>query len=167
MPTPVTMEILEQSEIFGSLKFVSSSAVGPQITVTFTRVMISPSKALSLIGESWAAIELEGEVLAVDGSFGQVLHPDSGLTSPDIDALSIGAGIVYWKGETDDDYVDMGEAPKLDFTPQVKRLDYFSSRVGVRTKIKSVVTEKSGKLEVILNELTARNLALALMAVID
>lgn len=161
------MEILEQSEIFGSLKFEGANDVGPQLTMTLSKVMFTPSKALNMIGDDWGQLELEGEVLVVDGSFGQLVHPDDSLTSPDIEAHYIGKGVVSWKGVDDTDYRDVGNVPVFEFTPDVKRLDHFSSRLGVKSKDKSVVIEKSAKLRLVMDEWTAKNMQLALMAVND
>lgn len=57
---------------------------------------------------------------------------------------------------------DIGNAPEVELTPNVERLDHFSSRTGTRSKDRSVIVEKSGTLRVVLDEITPENLALHL-----
>lgn len=167
MATPITMEILEKSELFGSLKFVGSNAVGPQITMVLTRVMISPSAVLEMIGDQYGNLTLDGEVLVVNGSFGQVTHPDSGIVAPDVESYYVGKGIVSWQADGDTEYRDLGDVPSFKFTPTVKRLDHYSSRLGVKSKDRSVVLEKSAVVSITMDEWNAANMALVLMAVND
>ncbi len=58
---------------------------------------------------------------------------------------------------------DLGNVPEFEFTPEIDRLEHFSSRSGIKTKDKDVVLEKSGTLRIVMEELTADNLALSLM----
>lgn len=85
------------------------------------------------------------------------------LSSPNVGNYYIGKGICSIKllGETD--FVDCGNVPTFEFLAKVTQLDHFSSRRGVKTKDYSAVTELSGTLTMILEELTARNLGFALM----
>jgi hypothetical protein len=85
------------------------------------------------------------------------------LTSPNVDNYTVGKGIVSIKGAADAVYVDIGNVPEFELTPNVTKLDHFSSRAGIRSKDKSVVTEKSATLRMIMEEFTARNLELALL----
>ncbi len=62
---------------------------------------------------------------------------------------------------------DLGNVPEFEFTPEIERLDHFSSRSGIKTKDKSVVLEKSGTLRIVMDELTAENLALSLMGAVS
>lgn len=62
---------------------------------------------------------------------------------------------------------DLGNVPEFEFTPEIERLDHFSSRTGIRSKDKSVVLEKGGTLRIVMEELTADNLALALMGAVS
>lgn len=57
---------------------------------------------------------------------------------------------------------DLGNAPEVELTPEVEKLDHFSSRAGVRKKDRSVPLEQTLRLRVVLDEITAENLALAL-----
>lgn len=62
-PTPDSIEIFSSPVIYGSVKFVGTNIIGPVYTVTFPLVKLSPSKALSLIGNTWGTVDLEGDVL--------------------------------------------------------------------------------------------------------
>jgi hypothetical protein len=62
-PTPDTIEIFSSPIIYGAVKFTGTNIIGPIYTITFPLVKLSPSKALSLIGNSWGTIDLEGDVL--------------------------------------------------------------------------------------------------------
>lgn len=75
----------------------------------------------------------------------------------------IGKGIAYFKQATDLDWVDLGNAPEIEFTPELTKLEHFSSREGVRTKDKTVVIEKKATLRIVLEEWTRENLMLALL----
>ena len=58
---------------------------------------------------------------------------------------------------------DLGNAPEVELTPTIEKLDHFSSRSGVRTKDRSIVLEKGMTLRLVLEELTAENLAMLLL----
>jgi len=62
-PVPDTIDIFSNPVIYGSVKFVGTNDIGPIWTVTFPLVKLSPSKALSLIGNTWGTIDLDGDVL--------------------------------------------------------------------------------------------------------
>lgn len=81
----------------------------------------------------------------------------------DIDNTFIGKGIVKFMKRDDVDFRDLGECPEFEFTMTVDPLDYFSSRSGIRTKVRTVTKEKSANLRIVMSELSADNLALYLM----
>lgn len=87
----------------------------------------------------------------------------------DIDGYLIGKGIVSFKrdGISPSVYTDMGNAPTFELTPNITKLDHYSSRVGTRTKDKSVVTERAMQLRLVLDVWSAENLALALLGEVD
>ena len=85
------------------------------------------------------------------------------LNSPNTDNYRIGKGILRMKMPGDIAPVDLGNAPEIELTLNIERLDHFSSRAGVRSKDRSVILEQGGTLRVVLEEFTARNLSLALM----
>jgi hypothetical protein len=71
-PMPDTIDVLGTPVIYGSVKFVGTNDIGPLWTVIFPLVKLSPSKAISLIANTWGTIDLEGDVLydALSGGFG-------------------------------------------------------------------------------------------------
>jgi hypothetical protein len=80
-----------------------------------------------------------------------------------IDNYTVGKGIVSFKKVGGADYVDMGNCTEFEFTPEIEKLDHFSSREGVRTKDKSVVLQKSGTVRLVLDEWSVDNLKLAVL----
>jgi hypothetical protein len=58
------------SEFVGAIRFVGTNDVGPRWQWDFPSVSLTPAGPIPLISEEWATIELTGDVLAVDGSFG-------------------------------------------------------------------------------------------------
>lgn len=74
----------------------------------------------------------------------------------------IGKGIVSFK-KTGGSYVDMGNAPTFEWTPNLTTLDHFSSRAGTKSKDKTIIIEKTGTVKVVLDEWTLANLAIALL----
>jgi hypothetical protein len=62
-PTPDTIDIFSNPVIYGSVKFVGTNDIGPIWTVNFPLVKLSPSKAVSLIANTWGTVDLEGDVL--------------------------------------------------------------------------------------------------------
>ena len=62
-PVPDVIDVFANPVIYGAVKFVGTNDIGPLWTVEFPLVKLSPSKALSLIGNQWGTIDLEGDVL--------------------------------------------------------------------------------------------------------
>lgn len=87
----------------------------------------------------------------------------AGPASPDIRNYYIGKGIVSFKPEGAPSYVDMGNCPSYELTPDITKLDHFSSRAGVRQKDRSVATEISATIAITLDEYTLENIRLALL----
>ena len=86
--------------------------------------------------------------------------------SPNIGNYVVGRGIGYVKLvppslNPDAAYVDVGNITEFTFQVKSTRLDHYSSRVGVRKKDLVVVTEVAATLTMIMEEFTARNLAMA------
>jgi len=71
-PSPDVIDVFANPVIYASVKFVGTNDIGPIWTVEFPLVKLSPSKALSLIGNQWGTIDLEGDVLfdQAAGNFG-------------------------------------------------------------------------------------------------
>ena len=86
------------------------------------------------------------------------------LVSPDIGNYYVGRGYLSMKIEgTDDDYHDMGNCTKFTFQVNPTRLDHYSSRIGVRRKDLTVVTQLDAKLAMTLEEATVRNMQIAVL----
>ena len=84
-------------------------------------------------------------------------------TSPNTGNYFIGKGILEFKKSGQSTFRDMGNCSVFEFAPNITKLDHYSSRTGVKTKDRSVVTEKSATLNLTLDEVTIENLQLALM----
>ena len=68
-----TIDVFHSAQSMGQLKFEATNDVGPQQNWFFGYVRFLPGKAISLIGEDFTAIELDGEVnQASDGTFATV-----------------------------------------------------------------------------------------------
>ena len=86
--------------------------------------------------------------------------------SPSVGNLWIGKGIVTFQATGETAARDVGEVSELEFTPAIEKLDYFSNRQGVRQKVLSVIVERSGTIRMVMDEVTAQNLALAVAGTI-
>ena len=82
--------------------------------------------------------------------------------SPDINNYYVGKGKVYWTPSGGSE-IDVGNVPEFEFTPEIDKLDHFSSREGTRTKDRSIVIEKSASVRIVMEEWTPENLANALL----
>jgi hypothetical protein len=88
--------------------------------------------------------------------------------SPNTGNYYVGRGIAYVKliaptAPTDATYIDCGNVTEFTFQVKPTRLEHYSTRVGVRKKDLVVVTEVAATLTVIMEELTARNLGMAVL----
>jgi len=88
---------------------------------------------------------------------------EGSLLSPNIGNYYIGKGIVSIKLLGESKYVDCGNCPQFEFTAKVTQLDHYSSRTGVRVKDFTAVIEIAGSLNIVLEELTARNMGFGLL----
>jgi hypothetical protein len=76
----------------------------------------------------------------------------------------LGKGIVKIKVDgVDSDYRDVGNVPLFEVTPNVTRLEHYSSRRGIRFKDKSIVIQKQLTVKFHMEEWTPQNLAVCLM----
>lgn len=62
-PAMETIDVFSNPVIYGSVKFHGTNIIGPVYDIEFPLVKLSPSKALSLIGNQWGTIDLTGDVL--------------------------------------------------------------------------------------------------------
>jgi len=162
-----TLNIGLQSQIEGELVFTGTNDIGPKVVITLPLVQFGPSGALGFIQDEWGQIELEGDVLAdpVTGSFGTLVHPDDAMVSPTTAAYYIGTGTITWQGEGDVTPRDVGNVNTFELTPAVERLDHWNHRVGgIRKKDFSPVVQQTMTVHMIMDEFTAANLQLALLA---
>lgn len=83
-------------------------------------------------------------------------------TSPSTLNYFIGKGTISFTA-TGGSARDLGNAPEVELTPAIEKLDHFSSRSGVRSKDRTIVLEKTLTLRIVLDEITADNLALLLL----
>lgn len=158
------MNILQAPQLLGSLQFVGANSVGPKITMILTSVLLTPAKALAMIGDNWGEIDLDGEALADEtGSFGTLAEAGAAVASPNVGNYYIGKGIVSWQAQGAGGYVDLGNVSKFEFQPEIKTLPHFSSRFGTKTKDLEIVLEKSAKVTMTMDEWTIANLQLFLM----
>lgn len=90
-----------------------------------------------------------------------------GLRAPLTKNLLIGKGFCIFKPEGEDDFFHLGNVPNLVWTPNVTKLDHFSSMEGIKEKDESTVTEQAATLKITMEEFTANNMRLLLMGDID
>lgn len=87
----------------------------------------------------------------------------AGHASPDIRNYTVGKGKVYFKGADDSEFAAVGNCPEFEFTPEIEKLEHFSSMEGVKTRDRTVVISKKGTLKVSTDEWTIANLARAVL----
>lgn len=83
--------------------------------------------------------------------------------SPDIRNYTVGKGKVYFKGVDESDFRAVGNCPTFEFTPEVEKLEHFSSMEGVKVRDRTVIISKKGTLKIVTDEFTMVNLALAVL----
>ena len=88
-------------------------------------------------------------------------------TSPDVLNYYIGKGSVSIKLDGEGVFREVGNVPEIELTPEIEKLEHFSSQSGVKTKDRSVVTRKAGILRIVLDEVTSLNLQLAMVGAIS
>jgi len=78
------------------------------------------------------------------------------------DNYTLGRGIVYLSLYDDQGNLkaerDVGNAPELNFNVDISTLEHFSSRSGIKSKDKEIVTEVKPSLSFILDEMNVENL---------
>ena len=74
----------------------------------------------------------------------------------------IGKGVVSFT-PTGGTKRDLGNVPELELTPEVEKLDHFSSRTGVKSKDRSIIVSKGGTVRLVMEEFQVDNLALMVM----
>ena len=89
------------------------------------------------------------------------------LNSPSVDNYQVGKGIVSFMQDGDTEYRDLGNVSALSITADIETLDHFSSRSGVKSKDRSIILSKGATLNMTMDEVTARNVALMTAGTID
>ncbi|MFA5322005.1 MAG: hypothetical protein WC373_04970 [Smithella sp.] len=74
-----------------------------------------------------------------------------------------GKGRLYFKADGGSSYIDLGNAPKLEITPEISKVDHFSSRSGTKLKDLSTVTEVKMTCNFDLDEYNADNINIAFL----
>jgi hypothetical protein len=107
-----TFNVFAKSELIGEVVFTGANDIGPQLIVTFPKVMFRPENAVGLIQDEWGQLTVTGEVLVDDtGVFGTVTHPDTTAVSPLVSQYYIGKGVVTIQLEGEITPRDIGNAP--------------------------------------------------------
>lgn len=163
-----TMNLFQQPEYMMAFRFTGNTSRGVNLIVELPQVLIIPAGALHLIGDDFAKLDIEGEVLADEEtqSFGTLTHPDSGLASPLKDLITISRG----KCEVnvtglDSGYRDVGEVPSATIDPKATKKDYWSNRGPRRSKIISTVDSIEAQFKMTMSELSFANLMIHLSGI--
>lgn len=85
------------------------------------------------------------------------------LASPNVLNYSVFKGNVYWTPAGGGSRRHVGNCTQFSFEPAVDVLDHFSAMQGVKTKDFSVTLQKSASVSITLEEMTLKNLQLALL----
>jgi hypothetical protein len=83
--------------------------------------------------------------------------------SPNVDEYYIGKGILTAKPVGGADWIDVGNVPEIEFTPNIDTLPHNSARAGTRVRDKTVVLEKGGELRIVFDEWTSFNMSIMLL----
>lgn len=75
--SPNTIAIMDIDEVVGALRLVGTNELGDKVQVDIPNVNLAPSAAIPFIGDTYAALEITGEVLGdpSTGSFGTITTP--------------------------------------------------------------------------------------------
>lgn len=89
------------------------------------------------------------------------------LVTSTTDLLQVGKGIAVFKPKGKTTFIDLGNCPSIELTPNFTTLDHFSSRAGVKARDKRIILEQLMELKVVMEEWAAQNLSLMLAGAID
>jgi hypothetical protein len=87
----------------------------------------------------------------------------AGINAPSTKNYLIGKGVCLLKPEGASDFYPVGNVPTLDITPTIEKLEHFSSMEGTKTKDEVIVLSKSGTIKMVMEEITADNIALLML----
>lgn len=86
--------------------------------------------------------------------------------APNSDNYFIGKGTVEFQKEGESGYRNVGNVAEFEITPEVTKLDHYSSMEGTKTKDRSVVTERSLTVRILMEEANADNMAMVLLGTV-
>lgn len=66
------IDIFGSSAVSGEMKFHGTNDVGPRFEWHFLKVDFVPGQSVSLLSDGWGVLQIQGDVSAVNGSFGTV-----------------------------------------------------------------------------------------------
>ncbi len=84
-------------------------------------------------------------------------------TPPDVLNYYIGKGALSIKLTGEGSFRLVGNVPELELIPEIETLEHVSSQSGVKTVDREVVLQKGGTVRIVLDEITAENLQLAMV----
>lgn len=64
------IDIFASNAVSGTLKFTGTNEVGPKWELIFNKVDFIPGSSVSMLSDEWGQLEINGDVSAVNGSFG-------------------------------------------------------------------------------------------------
>lgn len=85
------------------------------------------------------------------------------IDSPNVDNYTVGKAKILWKPELLSNYIDVGNVPEFELTPELEELEHFSSREGIRTLDRSEIIQKQAALRMIFEEWTPLNMSIMLV----
>jgi hypothetical protein len=87
------------------------------------------------------------------------------ITSPNVGNLFVGRGYLSMMLQGETSFQDMGNTTRFSLQVNPTLLHHYSSRIGVRKKDLSVVTQLDATLQMTLEEVTVRNFAMFVLGV--
>ncbi len=90
------------------------------------------------------------------------------MNSPSVENYTLGRGrLLFNRKDTDGNFLglkDLGNCPSFSISIDVEKQEHFSSRTGLKTKDKTVITGMNPKSTITLDEISADNVAMIFMA---
>jgi hypothetical protein len=89
------------------------------------------------------------------------------LTSPNVDNLQVGKGVVEFKQTGQVDWRHMGNVSALGLTPEVETLEHFTSMLGTKKKDLVIILNQQATIAITMEEITAHNFAMMTGGTVD
>ena len=93
--TGLTFELLGLSEVIRAVKLTGTNDFGNKVEVILHKVFFSCDKVIDFIGDDWNDVELTGDILKYNGSFGTIRFLGTPVSPPNVGNYFIGKGNVY------------------------------------------------------------------------